>query len=449
MSPKRSFCSSDDLEAHLLECLSPWCDASRLVVALSGGLDSTLLLHLLAKLHASGRISPVHAHHVHHGLQKAADEWVLHCQHQCDSLGVPLQVSRVRVPAGSSVEAMAREARYRALGDSLATGDVLVFGHHRDDQIETFMFRLFRGAGVRGLAGMPGSRALGQGCLVRPLLDVTRDQLRHVAEQMNLSWVDDPSNRDIALARNYLRSEVLPAIKGQWPRAGDSIARAARHLGEAQALLEELADDDLIEASKPSTWPWLQIPSLDFQALVRLSPARQRNVLRRWLQPFGEQPETEHWHGWRALRDAQTGASPIWQLRQGLLQRSAGRVWWLADRWSRFNAPTSAQAWDDLSSPLVLTGNGTLTHSGNTVTGAVTVGYRAGGERIDIPGRGHRDLKRLLNESIVPTFVRGRLPLVYQNGVLIAVANLPGLSSLEAQGARFDWSPPTNDMGLS
>ncbi|WP_462382170.1 tRNA lysidine(34) synthetase TilS [Pseudomonas sp. Marseille-QA0892] len=449
MSPKRSFCSRADLESHLLECLSPWRDAHRVVVALSGGLDSMLLLHLLAGLHTRGLVPPVHAHHVHHGLQAAADVWAQHCQRQCDSLGIPLQVSRVRVPVGASLEAMAREARYRALGDGLATGDVLVFGHHRDDQIETFMFRLFRGAGVRGLAGMPGSRALGQGCLVRPLLDVARNQLACVAGEMELEWVDDPSNRDIALARNYLRSEVLPVIKRQWPRAGDSIARAARHLGEAQALLEELADDDLVGANKPSTWPWLAIPSLDFQALVQLSPARQRNVLRRWLQPFGEQPETEHWHGWRALRDAQTGASPIWRLRHGLLQRSAGRVWWLADRWANFDVPAAAQTWADLSRPLDLAGNGTLTHSGHGLTGIITVGYRAGGERISIPGRGHRDLKRLLNESIVPTFVRGRLPLIFQNGVLVAVANLPGLSSFEAQGARFDWSPPTNDMGLS
>ncbi|GGJ81830.1 tRNA(Ile)-lysidine synthase [Pseudomonas matsuisoli] len=365
-------------------------------------------------------------------------------------MDVPLKTVRVTVASGPSLEANARKARYAAFHKILGPDEVLMLAHHRDDQAETFLFRLFRGAGVRGLAGMPATRTLGRGHLFRPLLDISRQALLDEMKGAGIAWVEDPSNADAAMARNFLRHRLLPVAVERWPQARTSAARAAAHLAEAQGLLDELAHDDLVSARIPSTWPWLSLPSLFLPALATLSEPRQRNAMRHWLRQFNEQPDTEHWDGWRTLRDAQAGAAPVWRLKSGALHRSGKRVWWLSGEWLRFAHGGDSYAWQNTGQPLVLPGNGTLRQAGReSLNGALEVLYRQGGELLDIPGRGRRDLKRLFNESGLPVFVRARVPLVYRDGRLIAVANLPGLSALEAQGARFEWIPPTSDLGLS
>jgi tRNA(Ile)-lysidine synthase len=382
--------------------------------------------------------------HVHHGLQAAADGWVEHCEALCKRLDVPLQVVKVRVPEGASIEAMARLARYDVFERTLGDGDVLMQGHHRDDQAETFLFRLLRGAGVQGLCAIPSSRPIGKGYLFRPLLDVAREELRIEIERAGLGWIEDPSNEDHRLARNYIRHRVLPVASERWPQASQSIVRAVSHLQEAQALLDELAATDLAPAASPSTWPWLPVPSLDFQRIRTLSLARQRNLMRYWLRQFGEQPETDHWEGWQSLRDAQSDAIPAWILKTGLLTRAGERVWWLSGLWLKFDRNTHSYVWPEPGEMLELPDNGAVRAAGNLPSGQFEIRYRRGGERLNIPGRGHRDLKRLLNESMLPAFVRKRIPLIYCDGELIAVANMPGLSALEAQRAVFEWTPPVD-----
>jgi len=436
-----------DLAARLVRDLAPWGNATTWHIAFSGGLDSTVLLHLLATLTKHTTVPALNAIHVHHGLQSAADAWPQHCQSVCDALGVPLQVFQVQVQPGASLERAAREARYAAFSQVIRPNDVLLTAQHRDDQAETLLFRLLRGAGVKGLSGMPRQRALGQGQLLRPLLDVTRAELEAYALDQRLSWIEDPSNDDRRFSRNYLRHQVLPVMAQRWPQALASMARSAAHLNEARGLLDDLAQLDLTQARVAGQFDWMGVPSLELACLTSLSDARQRNAVSHWLAPMTRLPDSDHWSGWIDLRDATGDARPVWRLADGELHRSAGRVWWLSGAWLR--SPSAVGPWADPSKPLALPDNGVLRFTGQAPDGPLQIRYREGGEVMHLPDRGHRDLKRLLNERAVPAFVRGRLPLLYRDGQLLAVANLHGLNDGAQAGWHLQWQPPSEDQGLS
>ncbi|MFJ4064809.1 tRNA lysidine(34) synthetase TilS [Pseudomonas sp. NPDC089996] len=424
--------------------LTPWLTAPTWYIAFSGGLDSTVLLHLLAN-HARNHASPpLNAIHIHHGLQSAADAWPAHCQAVCEKLGIELQILHVQVTPGASLEQAARDARYAALAKVLGPGDILFTAQHRDDQAETLLFRLLRGAGLRGLAAMPGQRPLGQGSLVRPLLGTSRQQLHDYAQAKELVWIEDPTNVDTAFDRNYLRAQVFPHLQQRWPQASQNFARCAEHLGEALGLLDELAQGDLGDAGEGAVPAWATLQSLDLAVLTRLSPARQRNALQHWLRPRTRLPDTRHWAGWADLRDAAADAQPIWRLADGRLVRSHGRIWWLSGDW--LQQPAGEYAWADPGAVLALPGNGSVRLEAAEPLGELRITYRQGGEVLDMPGRGRRDLKRLLNELQVPHFVRPRLPLLYGGDRLLAVANLPALAQADCQ---LHWQPPTNAQGLS
>ncbi|MGY2140517.1 tRNA lysidine(34) synthetase TilS [Pseudomonas reactans] len=432
------------LSAKLLQALSPWHDAPAWRIAFSGGLDSTVLLHLLAN---TEHLPPLSAIHIHHGLQAAADAWPAHCQSICDALGVPLRVVHVHVRPGASLERAAREARYQAFIEVTGAGEVLLTGQHRDDQAETLLFRLLRGAGVRGLAGMPAQRPLATGYLVRPLLEVSRPELEAYAQVHQLNWIEDPSNADSKFSRNYLRHRVLPILTERWPQAASSLARTAEHLSEAQGLLDELAQQDLQAADQPSPFPWLHLPSLALAPLRELSDARQRNALRHWLTPLTRLPDSDHWASWHSLRDAKGDAQPLWRLADGALHRSGERIWWLPSTWSEFS--DASVSWPDPQNPLELPGNGQVKLTGRVPGGPLTIRYRQGGEILAVPGRGRRDLKRLLNENGLPGCVRGRLPLLYQGEQLLGAPSLAGLWPAPSDEWQLHWMPQTCDQGLS
>lgn len=424
--------------------LTPWLNAPAWYVAFSGGLDSTVLLHQLADYTRNHPAPPLRAIHVHHGLQAAADAWPDHCRAVCAALGVELDVVPVQVAPGASLEQAARNARYGAFEKRLGAGEVLFTGQHRDDQAETLLFRLLRGAGLRGLSAMPQQRPLGQGSLVRPLLGLSRQQLQTYADMHGLVWVDDPSNGDTAFARNFLRGEVFPILRQRWPQAEANLARSAEHLGEAMGLLDELAASDLAIACDNAPLPWLELDSLSLEVLAALSPARQRNALQFWLSQRTRLPDSRHWAGWNDLRDAAADACPVWRLTDGELHRSHGRIWWLGGVW--LAAVSGDYPWLDSGQPLRLPGNGSVRLMSAPSGEGLHIRYRQGGEIMQLPGRGRRDLKRLLNELQVPHFVRPRLPLLYRGEQLLAVANLPELAQADC---LLHWQPPTNVQGLS
>lgn len=431
------------LDARLLSALNSWRSAPRWRVAFSGGLDSTVLLHLLVRLGRRERLPPLMAIHVHHGLQPAAEAWPGHCQALCEKLGVPLEVVSVSVATASSMEQAARQARYTAFAERLGENEVLLTAQHRDDQAETLLFRLLRGAGVRGLAAMPAERPLGRGRLVRPLLGIGRVELEGYARVHGLDWVDDPSNGNIEYSRNYLRHQVIPALRRHWPQAASTIARATIHMAEAQTLLDELAGMDIAAASAAGAYDWLPLPNLELSPLKALSPARQRNALRHWLGDFTTLPDSDHWLGWESLRDASTDATPLWRIAAGELHRCGDRLWWLSGLW--LQPAVGVVVWHDPGEQLQLPGNGVVRVAGLDGRARLEVRYRQGGEVMDVPARGRRDLKRLLNEAGVPVFLRSRLPLLYADGQLIAVANMPHLS---ARPLSLGWEPPAADAGL-
>ncbi|MGP9825899.1 tRNA lysidine(34) synthetase TilS [Ectopseudomonas khazarica] len=436
------------LDNRLRQALAPWRTASAWCVAFSGGLDSSVLLHLLAELARREAVPALSAIHVQHGLQPVAAAWPEHCRQFCAALGIPLQVVAVQVVAQASVEQAARQARYAAFAEHLPPDAVLFSAQHRDDQAETLLFRLLRGAGVRGLAAMPGQRPLGRGTLLRPLLDCSRAELQGYAEAHGLSWIEDPSNADTRFSRNFLRQRVMPLLAERWPQASVALARSAAHLSEAEQLLGELARMDLQAARGEPLFPWLALPSLELSLVTQLSDARQRNLLRHWLAPLSRMPDSDHWAGWRDLRDAAGDASPVWKLADGELHRADGRLYWLSADWL---APPV------LPDPAVvrvqgaseLPGNGEVQIRGELPAGRWHLRYRLGGESLHLPERGRRDLKRLLNEWRVPAFVRPRLPLLFDGDELMAVANLAQSASLQACGVRLHWSPPIGAQGLS
>lgn len=437
-----------DLTIRLRQAMQPWRTAPVWRIAFSGGLDSSVLLHLLADWAQHEELPPLSAIHVHHGLQPAADAWPEHCAQVCARLDIPLDIVRAQVAPGASLEQAARRARYAAFAERLGPGEILLGAQHRDDQAETLLFRLLRGAGVRGLAAMPVSRSLGRGTLLRPLLGCSRAELHAYAQNHGLAWVEDPSNADERFSRNFLRRQVMPLLAERWPQLAASLSRSAGHLGEAQQLLEELAEMDLLAARGVCALPWLPLPSLDLSVVAALSDARQRNLLRYWLAPLSRMPDSDHWAGWYDLRDAAVDATPIWKLADGELRRAEGRLWWLSGDWLRppqpFDLPCGA-----LGEPVELPGNGCVHLAGELPRARWHLRYRRGGESLLLPGRGHRDLKRLLNEWRVPAFVRPRLPLLFDGEELVAVANLTQATGMAASGLRLHWSPPIGDRGLS
>ncbi len=403
--------------------------AQALCVAVSGGLDSTVLLHLLWQLRAKGLLTaPLRALHIHHGLQAAADSWLEHCRQQCLQWDIAFTGKHVNASAssGESPEAAAREARYQAYATELQAGEVLVLAHHGDDQAETLLLRLMRGSGVAGLAGMPQARLLAAGSLLRPLLGLHRHQLEHYAQAHGLQFVEDPSNADHRFDRNFVRAEILPRLQHRWPSAAASLLRSAELLHEADTLLQELAALDLLAAVQ-------HFPNrLSLPVLRQLSPARQRNLLRYWLeqQPVelaGPAPSYQLLH--RCVRELIKPASAeylmmAWgkgsQARQ--LHRYRDTLYLL-----RPLPPVPAACSWNPQTPLQLpTPLGSLHWDISNITGTASllplnVKFRGGSERVTKADGHHQSLKHYWQARGIPPWLRGHVPLLYHGSALIAV----------------------------
>lgn len=395
-------------------------------MGLSGGLDSCVLLHVLAALRAELGFE-LGAVHVNHGLISGSAAWAEPCRQLCDRLGVPLLVREVVVrrdhPGG--LEAAAREARHEALRDD-ADGALLVLAHHRDDQAETVLFRSLRGAGVRGAGGMRMLDARAGGLSIwRPLLDVPRRDLQVYATEHALVWVEDPSNQDLRFSRNFLRLEVLPRIEARQIGASAGLARTGRLCAEAADLLDELADLDLAAMGGMETRRFRRA------AVVSLGSPRLRNALRRALDQAGAlMPDEDRLcEAERQLRLDTAAAG--WRFVLGTHALCVYRDdWWI----ERADLPSIAAAmpWD---------GRPTLEWAGGLVRFDPAVGQglvaaalsgaccevrgRMGGERLRLrPDGPGRSLKNLLQEAAIPAWLRPSLPLLWVDGRLAWVAGV-------------------------
>ncbi|SMF94672.1 tRNA(Ile)-lysidine synthase [Methylomagnum ishizawai] len=428
-------------------------------IAYSGGLDSRVLLRLCAELARVSQDFRCTAVHVHHGLQAAAEHWAEQCRTTCEAEGVAFRLLRVdaRPRPGQSPEEAARAARYQTLATLMATGDTLLTAQHRDDQAETLLLQLLRGAGLPGLAAMPERAAFGPGFLTRPLLDHGRAELRDYAEKLELDWLEDPSNRDLGYDRNFIRHRILPVLAERWPAVGATLSRSARHCAEAQATLAALARDLCHAALNPERG------TLCVDRLLAYAAADRRLVLREWIGAKGFRTPSA-----RVLEqvldcalNAHPERSPAVRWREGEIRRYRNELYLLPPA-GPFDSGTII-AWDGLAPLLLPDGNGELIARpidgpgiapGLWRTAAITVRYRQGGETCRPLGRtGSRDLKKLFQEAGIPPWVRERTPLVYVDGRLVAVGGRWICQAFAGDPAgrniMIEWFPPPPLRALS
>jgi len=429
-SSRKSSRSKPDLAgrvaAQLEDIVKP---SDRLVAGLSGGVDSVVLLDILARVARKLRCR-LSALHVNHQLSPNARRWEAFCGRLCRARRIPFRSVKVDVQRGDSIEAAARAARYAVFARQEC--EYIVLAHHRDDQVETLLLQLLRGAGVKGLAAMPllriqdpGSRIPDPGIL-RPLLDVTREEILEYARDRGLEWVEDESNQDMYFLRNFVRHEVLPVIARRFPAYRATLARAAGHLAEAARVLDELASADAAGELADGT--------LSIAALRRLPPARGRNLLRYFLASRGvTMPGTERLD--EALRQALTAkqdARVLVELGDFTLRRHAGRLHLVRARgvppahYEKLWRGEKKMALPELGGVLTLaraTGAGiSLSRLGG---GVVTIRLRRGGERLQ-PNcrRPRRSLKNLLQEARMPPWQREYIPLIFCGGKLVWAARI-------------------------
>jgi tRNA(Ile)-lysidine synthase len=420
-------------------------EVSGLVVALSGGPDSAALLRATAALGQSLRALPLRAVHVDHGLQAAAAAFRAACEGLCEQLRVPLRIVAVPIAcdAGVSIEAAARDARYAALAAEIQPGECLLTAHHREDQAETLLLQALRGAGIKGMSAMPVCRAFGLGWHVRPLLDVAHSELAQVGEQP--SGLIDPMNQDLRFDRVYLRSTVWPLIERRWPGAAVTLTRAARHLAEAQQLLELAAG---VDVGRLRDGDALSIPGIR-----ALSPLKRVNAVRLWLSQQGlEAPSTARLaEALRQVLDAEADQQPAITWGSHALRRYRRRLFATPADPPRIPA---AQPWIAAAGSSLELGPrlGNLTWvarlggiAAERLPGPLSVRRRDGGETLKPAGSAKtQTLQHLCQALGVLPWMRDALPLVFAGDELIAVADLwldaRWCAAADAPGLGIAWN---------
>lgn len=413
------------------------------LVAFSGGLDSTVLLHQMMLWRAQLPAIQLRAIHVHHGLSPHADRWVEHCQSLCDRWHIPLVVAHVTlVDEGEGTEAQARKARYQAFSRALNPGEVLLTAQHLDDQCETVLLALKRGSGPAGLAAMPESLPFAGTQLIRPLLNSSREMLHQWALQHDLRWIEDESNADARFDRNFLRLQVLPLLTARWPHFADAAARSAALCGEQEQLLDELLAEELAAAITAEG-------ALKIAALRTVSDVRRRAILRRWLAQRGAVMPSRAMLNrlWLEVALAREDAEPCLRLGEHAVRRYQDKLWWVAIIDSQRDTQL---LWSPPFHPLALPaglGELSLLPGGDlrapAADEAVSVRFQAPG-LLHIAGRnGGRKLKKIWQELGVAPWLRDTTPLLFYGETLIAAAGVfvtqEGLKTAGQKGLALVW----------
>ncbi|GKW20162.1 tRNA(Ile)-lysidine synthase [Pectobacterium araliae] len=391
-----------------------------ILLAYSGGLDSSVLLHLLVALRQRTGMT-IRAAYIHHGLNPLADSWAEHCRQQCEGWQVPFASLPVKVVAqNGGIEAAARAARYQALQAHLQTGETLLTAQHLDDQSETFLLALKRGSGPAGLSAMAADSMLGHHRLIRPLLGLSRLQLEAYAQRHQLGWIEDDSNQDERFDRNFLRRQILPRLTQRWPHFPSAVARSAQLCAEQEQLLDELLEESLQVLCQPDG-------ALSIDGLVPLSPVRRFALLRRWLAQQGAtMPAREQLQRlWDEVATSRQDAEPVLQLNQMQIRRFRQHLYLLP---LMSSLKDRILPWQPTSCSLSLPDNlGTLSLADSGVAirapengEVVSIRFSTSGA-VHIVGRAHgRQIKKLWQELDVPPWWRDRTPLVFYNEQLIA-----------------------------
>lgn len=408
----------------------------KILVAFSGGLDSHVLLHLFSKL--SKDDINLRAIYINHGLQAESDQWTKHCELICNALAVDFKsVSlNLRISKGESIEQLAREGRYQALSEQILEDEVLVTAHHQNDQAETFLLQLFRGAGVQGLASMAAQNSFDQGrhLHIRPLLGFSRDTLEAYAKQYDLDYIEDPSNKDITFDRNFLRQNIMPQLRQRWLGIDKTISRSAAIQAETKTLLDELAEEILPKILSEELYYSLDnnqqtLAPIDLTLFSRISLAKQRLVLRHWIakQGFLNPSDKKLSHIFSDLIDAAEDKQPTIKWQGAEMRRYQNRLFIMSPLMK--HDASKVIDWN-LVNPIKLTSLSLQLSPADidvklhNPDETITIRFRQGGEKIEIPKRGNISLKNYFQELGIPPWIRSRLPLVYAGEKLVEIVGL-------------------------
>jgi tRNA(Ile)-lysidine synthase len=406
--------------------------SAQLCVAFSGGLDSVVLLNALVQLRDHDGRWKLRAVHVNHQLQPDSGEWAQQCEGWCQQLQVDCKVLTVSVKEtqAQGLEAAARRARYSALQDELKPEEFLFTAHHADDQLETILIAMMRGAGLNGLAAMPTIARFGRAWHARPLLNFTRDSLQKWAHAKSLLYIDDPTNSHTHFDRNFLRHEIIARLKQRWPAAAVTGARAAHHLSDAKLLMDEYVAQDYSKACEAN--------ALVVDVLQQWPPLRRRAVIRYWLQQHDVlMPSTQTMHALEHdMLHSAVDRVPCTRWSGCAVHRFKGRLH--LDTNHRSERVGDVLHWDPSQAISLPSGLGTLrlTEAANEADLAqsldpgklpsrLVVRFRQGGERIQLPHEDfHRQLKTLMQAANIFPWWRGRVPLIYAGDQLVAIAGM-------------------------
>ncbi len=381
----------------------------------SGGLDSTVLLHILANSQYRDKLTALH---INHQLQKKADKWATHCQTICQQLHIPYHsiILTERPQKGQSVEAWAREQRYQAFAHYLEDkNNLLLTGQHADDQAETVLLQLMRAAGPKGLSAMPTERILGKGKLLRPLRAFSRQQLLDYAKQHQLHWIEDDSNQDLRYDRNYLRQKIMPLLKRRWPQALKMIDKSAQRCAEQQMLCEQLAASDLSSAGH-------SVKQLAINHLQTLNQPRFNNLIRYWLQQI-HFPKIRHMQLnelWQQL-GAANDKNPLIALANGYsLRRYQGQLYAVLPPWQQ--AQNTRITWTGTTDLEI---NGFVIQPKHIPLATtcfdwqqVYIDFRDNLTTLQWKGQ-TRPIKKILQQEGIPPWIRSTIPFVcYQQQLL-------------------------------
>ena len=387
-------------------------------VGFSGGLDSTVLLHSLASQPAlAGKLQAVH---INHGLSKNAAVWQMHCQAFCKTLSIPLITRQVEFDRKANIEENARIARYQIFASLLAEHDCLLLAHHGDDQAETLLLQLLRGAGIDGMAAMAPVKQFAKGALVRPFLQHSRQLLEAYAHLHNLTWVEDESNQDSAFSRNYIRQHIMPLLQAKWPGAVGNLMRSAVLCQQAKTNLEALANIDYAGIFKPSDTLALSA------SLYTLDISRLANVLRVWIKSNQVRPPSVSIFN-RLIHEvilASADAMPSVQWGDVVVRRYQDTLYLLKNEY--VPPRTASIPWPHFPARLKLE-DSQYVHASPAAKGLfvppeseVQIRFRKGGELFHWHGQ-TKQLKKLLQQWKIPPWTRDVLPLLYIDGHLAAV----------------------------
>ncbi|WP_255554781.1 tRNA lysidine(34) synthetase TilS [Moritella sp. 24] len=441
----------------------------QIVLAYSGGLDSHVLLHLMARYQ---QLYPQHdylAVHVHHGLSDNADDWLVHCEQTAKALNINFVAEKVVLNLGNreSLEAKARDARYQAIAKHLGDESLLLLGQHLDDQLETFLLQLKRGAGVKGLSAMAATMPflLHNSCqIVRPLLTLPQQALVDYATDSQLTWVEDESNNDHSYDRNFLRHQIIPSLKQRWPGIANAVHRSAELCAEQQALADEIAQIDVVICED-------SLAGLKIVELQQLSKIRRNNVIRFWLAKQRlPMPSRHHLDKvWDEVVNAVDDANPqlSWQAGefrryQGvlynqqkyaelkdvviMLEHTQNQVIPLPDNIGLLHLQgelkDTLQAQSPKNCGIDTSKVFDVNHIGICIKRPlddekVTIRFRGEGKCHPTGRSGSRSIKKLYQEYRVAPWLRDRIPLVYYNDKLVCAVGLWVCKGYEAQDGLY------------